>query len=100
MPIATRCTWRWPTRPIGSGRRRSPRAICTASGSSRSRARPGAEAIHPGYGFLSENPAFADACEAAGIVFIGPPAAAIRAMGLKDEAKRLMEQAGVPVVPG
>ncbi len=60
----------------------------------------GALAIHPGYGFLSENPAFAEACEAAGIVFIGPPAAAIRAMGLKDEAKRLMEQAGVPVVPG
>jgi 3-methylcrotonyl-CoA carboxylase alpha subunit len=60
----------------------------------------GAEAIHPGYGFLSENPEFVDACDAAGITFIGPPAAAIRAMGLKDEAKRLMENAGVPVVPG
>jgi len=60
----------------------------------------GAEAIHPGYGFLSENPDFALACESAGIAFIGPPAAAIRAMGLKDEAKRLMEEAGVPVVPG
>jgi 3-methylcrotonyl-CoA carboxylase alpha subunit len=62
--------------------------------------RTGAEAIHPGYGFLSENPDFADAVLAAGLVFIGPPASAIRAMGLKDAAKALMEQAGVPVVPG
>src|SRR5690606_35054916 len=62
--------------------------------------RTGAEAIHPGYGFLSENPDFVDAVEAAGIVFIGPSAKAIRAMGLKDAAKRLMEKAGVPVVPG
>ncbi len=62
--------------------------------------RSGAEAIHPGYGFLSENAGFADACEAAGIVFIGPTADAIRAMGLKDAAKILMEKAGVPVVPG
>ncbi len=59
-----------------------------------------AEAVHPGYGFLSENPNFVEACEQAGLVFIGPSAAAIRAMGLKDAAKRLMEQAGVPVVPG
>ena len=62
--------------------------------------RAGASAIHPGYGFLSENPALAEACEAAGLVFIGPPAAAIRAMGSKTNAKRLMETAGVPVVPG
>ncbi len=60
----------------------------------------GAEAIHPGYGFLSENAAFAERVAAGGIVFIGPPAAAIRAMGDKAEAKRLMEAAGVPVVPG
>ncbi len=60
----------------------------------------GAEAIHPGYGFLSENANFAEACAAAGIVFVGPPASAIRAMGLKDRAKALMEKAGVPVVPG
>ncbi len=60
----------------------------------------GAQAIHPGYGFLSENPDFVDAVEAAGLVFIGPSASAIRAMGLKDAAKALMAEAGVPVVPG
>ncbi|MCA0277387.1 MAG: acetyl/propionyl/methylcrotonyl-CoA carboxylase subunit alpha [Proteobacteria bacterium] len=60
----------------------------------------GAEAIHPGYGFLSENPDFVDQVTAAGLIFIGPSAASIRAMGLKDAAKRLMEKAGVPVVPG
>jgi 3-methylcrotonyl-CoA carboxylase alpha subunit len=60
----------------------------------------GAEAIHPGFGFLSENPDFVDAVEAAGLTFIGPSASAIRAMGLKDAAKKLMEEAGVPVVPG
>ena len=60
----------------------------------------GAQAIHPGYGFLSENDAFATACQAAGLVFIGPPASAIQAMGLKAESKQLMEKAGVPLVPG
>ena len=60
----------------------------------------GAEAIHPGYGFLSENAEFAQACHDAGFIFVGPPPAAIRAMGLKDKAKALMEKAGVPVVPG
>ncbi|MBX3581337.1 MAG: acetyl/propionyl/methylcrotonyl-CoA carboxylase subunit alpha [Rhizobiaceae bacterium] len=59
-----------------------------------------AEAIHPGYGFLSENAEFADLVTAAGLVFIGPSSASIRAMGMKDAAKRLMERAGVPVVPG
>jgi 3-methylcrotonyl-CoA carboxylase alpha subunit len=60
----------------------------------------GAQAIHPGYGFLSENEEFAQACQAAGLVFIGPPASAILAMGLKAESKQLMEKAGVPLVPG
>lgn len=60
----------------------------------------GAQAIHPGYGFLSENPGFVDAVDAAGLSFIGPSADAIRKMGLKDAAKVLMEKAGVPVVPG
>ena len=60
----------------------------------------GAECVHPGYGFLSESGDFAEACEQAGLVFVGPPAAAIRAMGLKDRAKALMEKAGVPIVPG
>ncbi len=60
----------------------------------------GAQAIHPGYGFLSENEDFCEACEAAGIVFIGPPMSAIRAMGSKSEAKKLMEKARVPLTPG
>ena len=60
----------------------------------------GAQAVHPGYGFLSENEEFAQACADAGIAFIGPPPSAIKAMGLKAESKRLMSQAGVPLVPG
>jgi acetyl-CoA carboxylase biotin carboxylase subunit len=60
----------------------------------------GADAIHPGYGFLSENAAFAEAVIAAGLIWVGPPASSIRAMGLKDAAKRLMAEAGVPTTPG
>ncbi|WP_404384057.1 acetyl/propionyl/methylcrotonyl-CoA carboxylase subunit alpha [Caenispirillum salinarum] len=66
-------------------------AVCEASG---------AEAVHPGYGFLSENAEFAEACKAKGIVFIGPPTNAIISMGSKSESKRIMEAAGVPLVPG
>ena len=62
--------------------------------------RSGADAIHPGYGFLSERAEFADACERAGLVFIGPPAAVIERMGSKIGARDLMQRSGVPVVPG
>ncbi|GLC58882.1 hypothetical protein PLESTB_001413000 [Pleodorina starrii] len=62
--------------------------------------RTGADAVHPGYGFLSENAAFAEACTAAGVSFVGPPASAIRSMGDKSTAKAIMQAAGVPVVPG
>jgi acetyl-CoA carboxylase biotin carboxylase subunit len=60
----------------------------------------GCDAVHPGYGFLSENPSFVDACDKAGIVFIGPPASAMRSMGSKTAARVKMAEAGVPIVPG
>src|SRR5919108_6587726 len=63
-------------------------------------AKAGAEAIHPGYGFLAENAPFARACEEAEIAFIGPPTEAIQAMGSKTRARELMKEAGVPIVPG
>lgn len=62
--------------------------------------RSGAQAVHPGYGFLSEDADFADACEAAGLVFIGPSAATMKLLGSKQEARRHMAQAGLPLLPG
>ena len=96
---AARCMCASPTRRIdrpaaGARKLSGDRRIIEA------RVAADAECIHPGYGFLSENPQFAEACAAAGIVFVGPSPAAIRAMGLKDRAKALMAKAGVPIVPG
>ncbi len=83
-----------------SGRRPRARAISRSNSIIDAARRSGADAVHPGYGFLSENPDFAEACVAAGLIFVGPPAAAMRAMGSKASAKALMERAGVPVLPG
>ena len=87
-----------PTSPSGSGPAAA-RATCRRAVIDAARA-TGAQAVHPGYGFLSENTAFAAACEEAGIVFVGPPSAAIEAMGDKIRAKQTVAEAGVPVVPG
>ena len=85
--------------PIGPAPGRA-RATCRSSGCSRPPRAPAPRPIHPGYGFLSENVEFARACEKAGVVFIGPPVAAIEAMGDKIRAKQTVMAAGVPVVPG
>jgi 3-methylcrotonyl-CoA carboxylase alpha subunit len=85
----------WPVGPAPSGQSYlNIAAVIAAARAS------GAQAVHPGYGFLSENADFAEACAQAGLVFIGPPAAAIRGMGSKAAAKSVMDRAGVPVVPG
>ncbi len=98
--MPARCSCRWPTRPIASARRRATDSYLRIDSIIEVARRTGAACIHPGYGFLSERAEFAEACAADGIVFVGPPASAIRAMGLKDAAKALVEKAGVPVVPG
>ena len=97
-PTAGRCSPGSPTKRTRSAMARA--AISTARRSSRWRGGSGAQCLHPGYGFFSENADFAERCASAGIVFIGPPPAAMRAMGLKNSAKALMQSAGVPVVPG
>ena len=87
--------------PIGPEPRRAESAIWNISRIIETALAAGAEAIHPGYGFLSENPAFVDACATAGIIFVGPPASAMRAMGVrKSAAKALMEKSAVPLLPG
>ena len=88
------------TRRCISGRRLRARAIWWARRSSRRPRQTGAEAIHPGYGFLSENAEFAQAVIDAGLIWVGPKPDSIRAMGLKDAAKKLMDAAGVPITPG
>ena len=93
-------TSRVPARRSTSATARLPRTTCNIEKILDAAARSGAQAIHPGYGFLAENAPFAQACEDAGIVFIGPPASAIEAMGSKTRARELMQAAGVPIVPG
>ncbi len=93
-------TSRWPTRPFCSGPGPATESYLKVDKILEVAAQAGAEAIHPGYGFLAENAAFAHACKKAKIVFIGPPPEAIEAMGSKTKARELMKAAGVPIVPG
>ena len=95
-----RCMLSRRTKRIASARPRRRKAICPSSGSSQPRGRSGADAIHPGYGFLAENAEFAQACEDAGLAFIGPTPAQIAAFGLKHRAREIAREAGVPLAPG
>src|SRR5436309_15805065 len=89
-----------PIGPWRSARSRLARAISESPGSSRPARASHADTVHPGYGFLSENWRFAEACQRAGLTFVGPSPDAIRRMGDETEARRLMAAAGVPVLPG
>ena len=99
-PMPTRAMCARPTRPSASASRCRRSPTCASRPSSRRRRLSGADAVHPGYGFLAENEDFAQACKDAGLVFIGPSAEAIVSMGNKAGAKTLMQAAGVPCIPG
>ena len=94
------CTCAWPMSPTTLVAPHPPTAICAWNGCSTRSKPPGAEAVHPGYGFLSENAAFAEALEEAGIAFIGPGIRAITSMGDKIASKQLAGEAGVNTIPG
>ena len=100
MPIVIPSTWNGRIPRYILAHRRRIKAILSSTRSFEAARRTGAEAIHPGYGFLSENPLFAEACEAAGIEFIGPSADQMRAFGLKHTARQLAQAANVPLLPG
>ena len=100
MPIALHSTSEWRMRRPISDRLLRPKAISVSTSFLRLRERHGADAIHPGYGFLSENADFADACAAAGLIFIGPSGDSIRRVGSKTSARELAVASGVPVLPG
>ncbi len=97
---ATRCTCARPMRPIASGAARGRRAICAPTRSCEIARHTGAEAIHPGYGFLSENADFAEACERTGFAFIGPTPAADARLRPEAHGARAGGQSGVPLLPG
>ena len=93
-------SWPKPIKPSAARRRTAAESYLNVERALSAARSSGADSIHPGYGFLSENADFAEAVKGSGLIWVGPPASAIRAMGLKDEAKRLMAAAGVPTTPG